>query len=1017
LALILLLYLGLAVAYSLVVPIGRGADEWAHFWYAQFIAEQGRLPANPAERATAGYKSDWPPLYHLLVAGVTASIDTAGPPAFKYRAANIRRQLAPAQGPDAILHTEDERFPWRQEILVWRLGRFLSIAFSGGTLLVTYFAAAELFARVAGGQGRGGNRLALLAVMVLAFNSRFLFTGMLFNYDSLTLLLSSLFLWLSIRIVIGYRAGWHFLALGALAGLALVSKYLAAPLGLIIILLPLTHGFTTWKAPSLRRLSRPLAQALVVFSLLVSPWFSYLLRQFNEIERYGPLLGSLAPLLRGDGSDRTVEALFAWLSGGQAPPPAYIETQSYTFWQILSELPLTFWGNPLSRPYPLTWFVIGLTGLAGLALLGLGRAWATARPADLTRPLLRLLGLYCLLPVPFMIVRLFGARDALEAVQGRHILFLAGPAIALLLVWGLVRIATDLAARYQRWPPRLVLISLPPLMLSGALGQLIFMGQTYPPPLPVWTAPPPSASTSPPPAPFSLDNGLTLLGYALSENRERLLAVDFYWQAGPRPAPEDYRLELALVDPAGQSRAGWLGYQTQARYPTRAWEAGDTVADTAWLPLPELPPGRYDIRWRLLGQAGPVGPWQTLTTYSAAAARPAAAASGWLLWTNGTRATRPPLLREGETALFTRPQPQSDPADLALIGPDQVKRPALAGGPTWANFIIGPDWPPGDYRLASDPAGLARLRVAANGRNFTRPEIWQPVEANFAGQIALLGYNLPDRRVEPGQGLPITLFWQGLEWMGEDFVIFSRLLHNPSGSGGRPGDQVWGGYDRLARENYSTLLWAPGEIVIDGFAVPVDPAAPAGVYMLSLGWYRRVKGAAESLPLLDPAGQPTGSTAVTIGPLKVGGPPAGVTVAQAAPQLELGAHFGEAIQLRGVDLTGQVLPGAGTLALTFYWQTSRPAGKDYTLFIHLRNATGQIVAQQDGPPLAGRYPTSLWEPGEIIRDQVQFPWNGLAPGRYELVVGWYDLASGERLPVAGSPDGALRLQVFEVESE
>ena len=106
------------------------------------------------EHQTAGYKSDWPPLYHLAAAAITGWIDTEGPPTFKYRAANIRRQLIPAQGPEAILHTEDELFPWQQEILVWHLGRFLSIAFSALTLLVTYFVALELF----GGAEEQGSR-------------------------------------------------------------------------------------------------------------------------------------------------------------------------------------------------------------------------------------------------------------------------------------------------------------------------------------------------------------------------------------------------------------------------------------------------------------------------------------------------------------------------------------------------------------------------------------------------------------------------------------------------------------------------------------------------------------------------------------------------------------------------------------------------------------------------------------------------------------------------------------------
>ena len=275
LALILIIYLTLALLYSIIVPIGRGADEWAHYWYAQFIADHGRLPANPAEREAAGYKSDWPPLYHLLTAAMTGWIETDGPPTFKYRpdtlpgAGNIRRQLVPAQGPDAILHTEDELFPWQQEILVWHLGRFLSIGFSLGTLLVTYFIALEVFqsSKVAGSRGAeeqhdhasrftSPQTLALASVACLAFIPRFLFTGMLFNYDSLTLLLASLFLWLAIRIAKGYYPRWGFWMLGGLAGLALLAKYLTALLPLEIILL-------TFLKPASQRVSESASQRMV----------------------------------------------------------------------------------------------------------------------------------------------------------------------------------------------------------------------------------------------------------------------------------------------------------------------------------------------------------------------------------------------------------------------------------------------------------------------------------------------------------------------------------------------------------------------------------------------------------------------------------------------------------------------------------------------------------------------------------------------------------------------------------
>ncbi len=222
------------------------------------------------------------------------------------------------------------------------------------------------------------------------------------------------------------------------------------------------------------------------------------------------------------------------------------------------------------------------------------------------------------------------------------------------------------------------------------------------------------------------------------------------------------------------------------------------------------------------------------------------------------------------------------------------------------------------------------------------------------------------------------------------------------------------GYDRLARENYSTLLWAPGEIITDGFAVPVAPDAPDGVYTLSLGWYRKVAGQASSLPITDPdTGELTGETAVTIGPIKVGGPPSGVTVTEAKPHNELNVVLGDAIKLLGFD----VVQGASSLDLTFFWLALAQPEKDYTVFVHIRNEDGETIAQKDRPPVEGAYPTSLWNEGETIKDDVSIPLDTLSHGKYEVVVGMYDFVTGERLEIEHALDNAIRLQSFEVDGE
>jgi hypothetical protein len=61
------------------------------------------------------------------------------------------------------------------------------------------------------------------------------------------------------------------------------------------------------------------------------------------------------------------------------------------------------------------------------------------------------------------------------------------------------------------------------------------------------------------------------------------------------------------------------------------------------------------------------------------------------------------------------------------------------------------------------------------------------------------------------------------------------------------------------------------------------------------------------------------------------------------------------------------------------------------------------------------YPTSLWDAGEIIRDKIELAIPaGLAAGRYQLLVGMYDQATGERLAIQGTAADAAPLTSFEI---
>jgi hypothetical protein len=100
------------------------------------------------------------------------------------------------------------------------------------------------------------------------------------------------------------------------------------------------------------------------------------------------------------------------------------------------------------------------------------------------------------------------------------------------------------------------------------------------------------------------------------------------------------------------------------------------------------------------------------------------------------------------------------------------------------------------------------------------------------------------------------------------------------------------------------------------------------------------------------------------------------------------------------------------LVMKVAWQPLRPFEADLKVFIHLVDANDAILAQFDGQPQEGRYPTSHWIPGEIIEDAYPliFP-EAAPPGPYRVFIGLYDEPTLLRLPVPSDPAGRVIFNV------
>ncbi|MGQ9490218.1 MAG: protein O-mannosyl-transferase family [Anaerolineae bacterium] len=115
-----------------------------------------------------------------------------------------------------------------------------------------------------------------------------------------------------------------------------------------------------------------------------------------------------------------------------------------------------------------------------------------------------------------------------------------------------------------------------------------------------------------------------------------------------------------------------------------------------------------------------------------------------------------------------------------------------------------------------------------------------------------------------------------------------------------------------------------------------------------------------------------------------------------------GAMFGEQLRLHSYEVQPAGISGGATLLVTLYWDVLVTPEHDYTTFVHLVNANGQVVGQSDHRPGGVYYPTNLWHAGDRLRDRHQLAIAAdPGPQPYTLVVGLYRLAPD--LQHLGSP--------------
>jgi len=104
-------------------------------------------------------------------------------------------------------------------------------------------------------------------------------------------------------------------------------------------------------------------------------------------------------------------------------------------------------------------------------------------------------------------------------------------------------------------------------------------------------------------------------------------------------------------------------------------------------------------------------------------------------------------------------------------------------------------------------------------------------------------------------------------------------------------------------------------------------------------------------------------------------------------------------RLRGYDLGQEGIKPGQTVRVTLYWEVLGETTTDYVLFAQLFGRGEAKVGQRDTYPGLGHYPTSFWQTGQVIADEVHIPVasDAAGPSRLRLDVGLYERESGQRL--------------------
>ncbi len=555
----------LGMIYSVVTPVFEASDEKWHYPMVKTIADNWSLPVQkPGVDTPWRQEGSQAPLYYVISAVAIFWIDTSDMEAARHINPHVDSGATPDGNVNLVVHDPAlERFPWRGTVLAVHIIRFLSVLMGAAAVTLTYLIAREVLP--------DRPALALGAAAIHAFTPMVVFISASVNNDNLAVLLSSLGLWMLVKIANRSTERSRRSRKSKIANP--LREYL--PLGIVLGLAALTKSQTLALAPltalvvSVRAVRRRSWREFVVGGLatalpllLIAGWW-YL----RNLRLYGDLTG--------------VEMFTQIL--GQRDVPADLDQ----LWRERFSFMAGYWGNfgginvPMAAwTYPVLNTVVPIAAL-GLVVATLKYQITNRKSQDshLIFGICNLPFILCLLWALLVFIPwLLWARITWSS-QGR-LVFYAISVWSLLLAMGL---AGWFPRRWGRW-----LVAAFALFLLGlaAAAPFAWIAPAYAPPEPLTDA---QVAAIPNRLDVAFGGAVRLLGYDLeTESVEPggQVAVTLYWEA-LAPTERPYSVFVHLLNKKDLPVAQRDTYPGLGLLSTTRLEPGSAWADRYVIRVPE----------------------------------------------------------------------------------------------------------------------------------------------------------------------------------------------------------------------------------------------------------------------------------------------------------------------------------------------------------------------------------------------------------------------------------------------